>query len=350
MVTLGEIAKQLGLVVSGDSTLRIRGLAPLTEATSEHLSFVSKETYVEKLRVCQAGAVIIHPDWVDGYEGNFLFADSPYLAYARATALFDSRPSASRLVHSTATVADTAQLATDVTIDAHAVVGVGVVIEDGAWIGANVVIGDHCRIGANTRIYPGTVVYHDVHIGSNSIVHANAIIGADGFGFAPSPDGWVKILQLGGVRIGNWVEIGAGVTIDRGALSHTRIEDNVIIDDQVHVAHNVHVGRRTAIAACSAIAGSTTIGEDCTFAGMCGVGDHLTVVDNVHVNGQGRVSRSLTESGLYASGTGIAPYREWSKNAVRFEQLADMAKRVKALEKQIAALDSGQAAKQGDPS
>lgn len=349
MVTLGEIAKQLGLAVNGNTAHIIRGLAPLAEATEDDLSFVSKEAYLEQLADCHAGAIIIHPDWANSRPGNYLLAESPYLAYARATALFDTRPVASCAIHPTASVADSAQLAANVTVDAHAVVGANSVLEAGAWIGANAVIGEHCRIGANTRIYPGTVLYHDVHVGDNSIVHANAIIGADGFGFAPSSGGWVKILQLGGVRIGDWVEIGAGATIDRGALSHTIIDNNVIIDDQVHIAHNVRIGKGTGIAACSAIAGSTSVGENCTLAGMCGVGDHLTIADNVHVNGQGRVSRSLTEPGLYASGTGIAPYREWSKNAVRFEQLAEMAKRIKALEKQLAALDPNQAAQQGDP-
>lgn len=350
MLTLGEIAESLGLAISGDAAHLIRGLAPLDEATAADLTFVSKETYLDRLVSSQAGAVILRPEWAQGREGNFLLADSPYLAYAHATALFDSRPIASGVIHPTASVAEDAQLAAQVTVDAHAVVGTGVVIESGAWIGANVVIGDYCKIGADVRIYPGTVLYHDVHVGDASIIHANAVVGADGFGFAPSPEGWVKILQLGGVRIGSRVEIGAGVTIDRGALNHTIIEDNVIIDDQVHVAHNVRIGKRTGIAACSAIAGSTTIGENCTLAGMCGVGDHLTIVDNVHVNGQGRVSRSLTEPGLYASGTAIAPYREWSKNAVRFEQLADMAKRIKMLEKQISAMSSTRAAEQGDPS
>lgn len=350
MVTLGQIAEQLGLVVSGDPTHLIRGLAPLAEATAEDLSFVSREVYLEQLADCRAGAVIISPDWTVKRQGNYILAESPYLAYARASALFDTRPAASGSIHPTASIADSAQLAADVTIDAHAVVGANSVVEAGAWIGANAVIGEHCRIGANTRIYPGTVLYYDVYIGANSIVHANAIIGADGFGFAPSPDGWVKILQLGGVRIGDWVEIGAGTTIDRGALSHTMIADNVIIDDQVHIAHNVKIGKRTGIAACSGIAGSTTVGENCTLAGMCGVADHLTIANNVHVNGHSRVSRSLSEPGSYASGTGIAPYRDWSKNAVRFEQLAEMAKRIRALEKQLAALDSGRAAEQGDRS
>ena len=170
MVTLGEIAEQLGLPISGNKAQVLRGLAPLEDATAEDLSFVSKERYFEQLKATNAGAVIIRPDWVDRWQGNCLLADSPYLAYARATALFDSRPLASSALHVSALVADDAQLGAGVTVDAHAVIGAGVTIEAGAWIGAHVVIGDNCHIGANTRIYPGTVLYYDVHIGANSII------------------------------------------------------------------------------------------------------------------------------------------------------------------------------------
>lgn len=349
-LSLGDIAQQLDLEWRGDAAYELTGLAPLELAGPSELSFVSKKQYLPQLAETRAGAVILHPDWAENWSGPCLLSASPYLAFARATHLFDNRPALSGCVHPRAMVDEHAVLGDRVSVGPGAVIEAGVELGDDVYIGANVYVGHDSVIGANSRIYPGAVLYHDVHIGRDCIVHANAIIGADGFGFAPSDQGWVKILQLGGVRIGDRVEIGAGATIDRGALGHTTIADNAILDNQVHLAHNVQIGERTGIAACTGVAGSTVIGKDCTLAGMVGVGDHLTIADNVHVNGQGRVSRSLTEPGLYASGTPIQAYREWSRNAVRFEQLAAMAKRLSNLEKQLSALAEPGPSDGGEPS
>jgi len=350
MMTLGHIAEQLGLLLKGDANVEITALAPLSQATGQHLSFVAKAGSLSELADCRAGAVIVKGDWAEHWTGSYLVSDNPYLAYAKATHLFDNRPTLSQKIHERALISPHATLGSDVTVDAGAVVEAGVTIGEGAWIGANVYVGQDSHIGAHSRVYPGTVLYHGVRVGHHCTVHANAVIGADGFGFAPCADGWTKIVQLGGVRIGNWVEIGAGTTIDRGALNDTVVDDNVILDDQVHIAHNVHIGARTGIAACTGVAGSTVIGQDCTLAGMVGVGDHLTLADNVHVNGQCRVSRSLTEPGLYAPGTAIQPYSKWSRSAVRFEQLDEMAKRLKTLEKQLGALAPSSSRHRGDAS
>ena len=348
MLTLGEIAEALSLEFRGASDVPLTGLASLDLAGPQHLSFVSSKKYLRQLDSTGAGAAIIHPDWLDHWSGPSLFCDQPYLAYARATALFDDRPLPAGSIHASAVVDESVSMGANVTVDAGAVIEQGVVLGDNVWVGANVYIGHDCRIGAGTRLHPGTALYYGVLIGEHCTIHANAIIGADGFGFAPSSEGWVKIVQLGTVVVGDHVEIGAGATIDRGALTDTVLADKVILDNQVHIAHNVRVGERTGIAACTGIAGSTTIGADCTFAGMVGVGDHLEIADNVHVNGQGRVSKSLLEPGSYASGTSIQPYRDWSKNAVRFEQLAEMAKRLTALEKQLTQL-AGATPEKGDP-
>lgn len=349
-LSLAAIAQALGLEHRGGEDLTLTGLAPLEHATAKQLSFVSKKSYLAQAKASGAAALILHPDWVDEWSGPCLLSDQPYLSFAKATHLFDDRPVASGRIHPSAVIADDAVLDDSVTVDAGAVIESGAELAAGVWIGANAIVGEACRIGRNTRIYPGVVLYYGVHMGEDCIVHANAVIGSDGFGFAPSSQGWIKILQLGAVRIGDRVEIGASTTIDRGALGDTVLEDNVIIDNQVHVAHNVHIGARTGIAACTGIAGSTVIGRDCTLAGMVGVGDHVTIADNVHVNGQGRVSKSLTEPGVYASGTPIQPYREWSRNAVRFEQLSDMAKRLSVLEKQLQTLTSASDTDEGKTS
>ena len=172
----------------------------------------------------------------------------------------------------------------------------------------------------------------DVVIGNNCIVHANSVIGADGFGFAKSEDGWVKIHQLGSVLIADNVEIGAAVTIDRGALGSTIIEQGVILDDQVHIAHNVVIGENTAIAGATAIAGSTSIGKNCTIAGAVGIVGHLKIVDNVHITAMSLVTHSIKHSGAYSSGTAMSDNFSWRKNAVRFNQLDKMHKRLKKLE------------------
>jgi UDP-3-O-[3-hydroxymyristoyl] glucosamine N-acyltransferase len=181
-------------------------------------------------------------------------------------------------------------------------------------------------------------LYHGVVLGEDCVVHANSIIGADGFGFARRADGWEKISQLGGVRIGDRVDIGAGVTIDRGALDDTVIADDVIIDDQVHIGHNCAIGRRTAIAGCVGMAGSTMVGEDCTFAGQVGVSGHLKICDNAHFSGQAKVARKVDEPGSYSSGTPLEATRQWRKNAVRFSQLDAMQRRLVKLEARLDAL------------
>lgn len=198
-------------------------------------------------------------------------------------------------------------------------------------IGAGVYVGNDCRLGARTRIYPNTVIYHGVVVGKNCILHSQAVLGADGFGFAAGPSGWEKISQLGGLRIGDRVEIGAGTTVDRGALADTIIEDGVIIDNLVQIAHNCRIGKNTAIAGCSGLAGSTIIGA---LAGGVGVVGHVEICDNVHITGMTMVPRSITEPGSYSSGTPMDKTGQWKRSAVCFSQLESIKQRLAALERQ----------------
>lgn len=338
MPTLGAIAAELGIEFRGDPQRPLETIASLEQAGGDALSFVASRKYASQLGGCAAGALIIDPAWLAFWAGDCLLSANPYLDYARATRLFDSRPLPSGEVHPSAVVDPSVVLGASVTVDAGAVVGADVVLGDHVWIGANCVLDDGVRIGSNTRIYPGAVVYHRVVIGEHCTVHANAVIGADGFGFAPAGDRWEKILQLGTVRIGNFVEIGACSTVDRGALDDTVLEDGVLVDDQVHIGHGVHVGAMTAMAAGVGISGSTRIGKRCTVAGQAGFAGHIEIADDVNIGGQGRVSASVTEPGHYVSGTSLQPFGRWSRNVLRFEQLDDMAKRLKALEKQLQAL------------
>ena len=345
--TLACIAHTLDLELRGDPDIVLTGLASLDEANGQHLSFLSGKKYLPKVACTAAAALILHPDWLHAWPGSCLLSEQPYASFARATHLFDNRPQPSRIIHPTVVLNPSAHLGENVTIDAGAVIEADVSLGDNVWIGANVYVGHGCQIGNDTRVHPGVVVYYGVVIGSYCTVHSNTIIGADGFGFAKrsNQQGWIKTLQLGGVRVGDYVEIGASATIDRGSLHDTELSDGVIIDNQVHIAHNVSIGARTAIAACTGIAGSTTIGADCTFGGMCGVVDNITLADGIQLNVNTIVSRSLVDPGVYASGIPVESYRKWNKNAARFKQLSTMAKRLAILEKQLAILNESQVSK-----
>ncbi len=333
-LSLREIADFLSATLEGNAGLIITGIAGLVAAKKNDISFLANKAYQAQLQDSAAGAVILREQESHLYDGNKLIVPDPYLSYARLSRLFDRSLDVKHGVHESAVVDPQATLGKNVTLGPHVVVGRGAVIGDDVVIGAGSVIGDGTLIGARTRLAANVSIYHDVVIGEDCLFHSSCVIGADGFGFAPDREkgGWCKIHQLGGVVIGNRVEVGATTTIDRGALDDTVIEDGVIIDDQVHVAHNCRIGANTAIAANCGIAGSTKIGRNCTLAGAVGIVGHIDITDNVHITGMTMVSKSITESGSYSSGTSAIGTREWRKNAVRFNQLNDLAQRLRKLE------------------
>jgi len=333
MFSLGELANQLQLTLRGDADIPISGLASLASAGPGELSFIVSNKYLSELSQTSAAAVIIPGDLQDSCNLPCLVSDDPYLSYARASALFETRSSPAEGVHPSAVVHVSAVLGDGVCVGPHAFIDADVRLGDDCVIEAGVVIGANSVLGAGTRICANTTVYHGVSMGSNCLVQSNSAIGSDGFGYAPTGSGWQKIHQLGGVRIGDRVEIGSGCAIDRGALEDTVIEDGVIIDNQVHIAHNCRIGKNTAIAGCVGIAGSTTIGANCTMGGQVGIAGHLTIADNVHLGGQARVTRSIEEPGAYTSGTLLAPLREWTRNASRVAHVDKLFKRVAELEK-----------------
>lgn len=337
MLTLGEVAARLGLELVGDPDTSVEGLASLASASSQDLTFITSRKRLSALKSTSAAAVILKPEWRLDCPISCLLAEDPYLAYARASRLFERRGTPERRVHPTADIAAGVMLGKSISIGPGVVIEAGVCIADEVVVEAGVFIGADTRIGARSHLYPHVVIYHGVRVGDDCRIHAGAVIGADGFGYAPGPDGWEKIAQLGGVWLGDRVEVGACATIDRGALDDTVIGDGVIIDNQVQIAHNCRVGKNTAIAGCVGIAGSTTIGENCTLAGAVGVSGHLEICDNVHLTGQARVTRSITVPGSYSSGTTLAPTREWARNALRFAQLDTLEGRLSTLEKIVSA-------------
>ena len=337
MPTLGELASRLELEFLGDSAMPIKGIASLDTAGPEHLSFVSEKKHLRRVVDTRAGALILHPDWVDQWSGGALLSPAPYVAYAHVSRIFDNHPAASGRVHENASVAQSAQLGEGVTVDAGACVESGAVLGDRVWIGAGAYVGHGTKIGNDTEVKPGAVICHHVEIGRRCTIHPNATIGADGFGFAPSAQGWIKIEQLASVILGDGVQIGANSAVDRGALEDTVIEDGAIIDNMVQIGHGARVGAQTAIAGQAGVSGSTQIGARCVIAGQAGIAGHLTIADDVHIGGQGRVASSVTEPGHYTSGAPLQPLRAWLRNASRFTELDQLAKRIAVLERSAGA-------------
>lgn len=336
--TLRQLAERLGAELRGNPELLISGLATLQDAQPEQLSFLANAQYKKYLADTKAGAVILHPTEVEGFSGNCLVITNPYLAYAQLSHLFDRKPLPKAGIHPSALVAE------DAFVDPTASVGAYAVIESGVSIGAGVVIGAHCFVGARSQIgengwlAPRVTLYHDVRVGKRVVIQSGAVIGGEGFGFANHQGQWKKIAQLGGVSIGDDVEIGANTTIDRGALADTIISNGVKLDNQIMIAHNVQIGEHTAMAACVGISGSTKIGRHCMIAGGVGMVGHIEVCDNVFVTGMTMVTRSITEPGAYSSGTAMQPAAEWRKSAARIRHLDDMARRLQLLEKTVAAV------------
>lgn len=334
-IKLGQLAEFLGATLRGDPEQQITGLATLQEAGPAQLSFLANPQYRKYLAGSQAAALLLKEADAEGFVGNALVVPDPYLAYARLSHLFDPKPKAPAGIHPSAVIA------ADAVVDPTASIGPFVVIEAGARIGAQVTLGAHCVIGARSEIgeggwlAPRVTLYHDVRIGKRVVIQSGAVLGGEGFGFANEKGIWQKIAQIGGVTIGDDVEIGVNTAIDRGALADTVIGNGVKLDNQIQIAHNVQVGDHTAMAACVGISGSTKIGKHCMLAGGVGLVGHIDICDNVFLTGMTMVTHSITEPGAYSSGTAMQPAAEWRKSAARIRQLDDIARRLKQLEKRV---------------
>jgi len=336
-VALGEITDRLGGELIGDPAARIDAVGPLESATPSTVAFLANPLYAKQLAGSRAGCVIVAPSFKDAavQRGATIVTPDPYLYFARLTQWWATlvRPPRVAGVHLTAVVDPTATVDDDVTIDAFAVVEAGAVVGAGVWIGAHAFVGRDCRIGAGSRLAPRVTLVFDTQLGERCIVHSGAVLGADGFGFAPDRGRWEKIEQLGRVRIGNDVEIGANSCIDRGASGDTTIGDGVKIDNLVQIGHNVSIGEGTAIAGCVGIAGSATIGARCMLGGGVGINGHVTLADGVVVTGATQISRSIAKSGVYSGSFPFDDNAAWEKNAATLRNLHALRERVKALEK-----------------
>ena len=332
-ISLGELAVSVGCELIGDPDTTVNRVASLRDATPESLSFLASSSYTSQLPSTKAAAVVLRAEDVEACPVAAFVSDNPYATYARMAALVCPEPLFARGVHMTAVVADSAIVADSAHVAATAVIGERTSIGENTVVGPGTVIGPDCIVGDDCRFVANVSIVKNVRIGARGIFHPGVVIGADGFGNAKTADGWVKVPQLGGVQVGDDVEIGANTTVDCGTSGDTVIEDGVRIDNLCMIAHNVHVGEHSALAALTGIAGSTIIGKRCIFAGASGAVGHLNVCDDVIVAAKTFLTKDVTEPGTYAASFPADNARSWAKQLARFRRLGVLIERVKKLEK-----------------
>lgn len=340
MIRLADVHAALGGELVGDNALAIERIAPLESADGHSISFLANAKLRKQLADCQAGCLIVTPALRDeqaGQRAALIVTDDPYLYFARLTQWWAARnrvaPSAG--VHPSAVVAADAVLGTGVSIGPGAVIEAGARLADGVIVGAQCYVGAGVALGAGTRLAPRVTLMDGTRIGARCLLHSGVVIGADGFGFAPHQGQWVKIEQLGGVRIGNDVEVGANTCIDRGALEDTVIADGVKLDNLIQIGHNVQIGEATAIAGCTGIAGSAKIGKGCMIGGAANITGHLHLADGVHLTAASTVTRSVDKPGWYSGSFPLDDNASWEKNAATLRQLYRLRERVRDLEKTV---------------
>jgi len=333
-ISLGELAKRFDCELIGDPGVCVESVGSLSNAGPADLSFLAGSAFKKQLSSTKAAAVILHADDADDAPTAAIINDNPYACYARMAAVVCPSPVYEPGVHSSAVVAESAEVAPSAHIAANAVVEDNAVIGDNAYIGPGAVVGPDCVIGSGSRVLANATLVRSVTTGERCIFHSGAVIGSDGFGNATTPEGWVKVPQVGGVRIGDDVEIGACTSVDCGAIDDTVIENGVRIDNQIQIGHNVHLGEHTAIAASAAIAGSARIGKRCMIAGLAGIAGHIEICDDVTILGKGMVSKSINKPGAYASNFPVEDARTWNRRVASFRRLDKLLGRVSKLEKQ----------------
>lgn len=334
-LTVAELAALVDGNVVGDADTRIRGVATLIDAGPDELGFYVNRRYRAQLQTTGAGAVLLEEAHVADCPVTAVVVENPHYAYSILAERLYPRARADAGIHQTAVIEDGAVLGEGVTVGPNAVIRSGASIGRNCEIGAGVYIGRSAEVGADSRLEPGAYVANGCSLGERVVLAPGVVIGADGFGLARGEAGWRSVPQLGAVRIGNRVEIGANSTVDRGALEDTVIEDGVKLDNLVHIGHNCHVGANTVIAGGTVLAGSVTVGRDCTIGGQSALTSHIHIADGVTIMGMTGVSGTLDEPGVYASPIPAHPLKAWRRNAVRFTQLDAMHRRLQRLERTL---------------
>ena len=337
-LTLAKLAEEVGgELQNADPDCEITGVATLQHAAAGDISFLANAEYRRYLNDCNASAVILSPGDAANYPAGAIVSSNPYVSYARAAALIKPAPAARQGIHASASLAEDCNIDASAWIGPHCIIEQGVVIHTGVQLAGGCFIGAGSVIGAECKLSANVVIAHGVTLGERVNIAAGVVIGSDGFGLANDGGGWVNVPQLGSVRIGNDVDIGANTTIDRGALEDTVLEDGVRLDNQIQVAHNVHIGAHTAIAGCVGISGSARIGQHCMIGGGAGIVGHLEITDHVVITGMTMVTKSISKPGVYSSGVPAQENDVWNRNYARFRQLDKLARKVLSLERSLAA-------------
>jgi UDP-3-O-[3-hydroxymyristoyl] glucosamine N-acyltransferase len=332
-VTLGELAVRFGCELRGEPATEVDSVATLGNAHPGAITFFANPRLKDQLLATRATAVVLDAQSASQCPTACLIAENPHATFARIAAVLYPRPQFPAGIHPRAVVSPGAQ------IDPSAHVAAFALIENGAQIGPRAVVGPHCVIDEDAQIAEDVwlvarvTLCRGVQVGARSIIQPGAVIGGDGFGFAKDRSGWIKVPQVGTVRIGVDVEIGANTTIDRGAIEDTVIEDGVKLDNQIQIGHNVHVGAHTAMAACVGVSGSVVIGKRCMIGGAVGIVGHLSICDDVAVTGLTMISHSITKPGVYSGGIPAEDARTWRKIVARLKRIEALARRVSALER-----------------
>lgn len=332
-LSLADIAAHLGGDVLGDAQTLIRQVATLASAGEGEIAFLTNLKYKNQLQTTKASAVIVSPDFADAVPLPRIVSANPYAYYARLATLLNPRLAPAPGIHFSAH--SLSDLPATASIGPHASIGSGVVLGEGVVIHAGCVLGDRVRVGDGSVLYPNVSVYAGCELGRNAIIHSGAVIGADGFGFAPDKGQWVKIPQIGRVIIGDDVEIGAGTTVDRGALDNTLIGDGCKLDNQIQIGHNCVIGKNCVIAACAAIAGSVTLQNNVIVGGAAMIAGHVTIASGAVISGGSLVMKNITKAGQYTSVFPLEEHSHWLHNAAQIRHLAKLAERVSELEKML---------------
>jgi len=335
--TVQMVADYLQGEVEGDGSRVLKGFGKIEEAKEGELTFLSNPVYTKFIYTTGASAVLVNRDFVpDKPVGAALIrVDNAYEALARLLKLVEGEKSMPEGIHPMAFVDEGVTTGKGVYVGPYAVVEKGVSLGERVRIYPHVYLGEGVRIGEGTVIYPGVKIYHGCVIGKNCVIHAGSVIGADGFGFAPTGEEYEKIPQIGIVELEDDVEIGANVTIDRATIGRTLIKKGVKIDNLIQIGHNVEVGERTVMAAQTGIAGSTKVGKDCMFGGQVGIAGHIQLADGTKVAAKTGIHSSVREEGSIVAGIPALPFRNFQRSTVYYKRLPELAKRIDELEKKL---------------
>ena len=339
--TAKQIADFLQGEIEGNPDVKVNDFAKIEEARPKTLSFLSNPKYIHYIYETQADIVLVNADFKAEKEikATLIRVDNAYESLAKLLDLVEKTKTQKVGIEPMSYVAPSAKVGESVYIAAFAYIGENAIVGDNSKIYPHVTIGDNVIIGSNVTLFSGVKIYAGCKVGDNSIIHAGAVIGSDGFGFAPQTDGsYHKIPQIGNVVIESNVEIGANTVIDRAVMGSTIIHEGVKLDNLIQIAHNVEIGKHTVMAAQAGVAGSTKIGEKCVFGGQIGLAGHIKIGDNVKVGAQSGILNNVKDGSEIIGSPAMLPVREWYKSSVIFGKLPEMYRELSQLKKDISEL------------